>query len=345
MRRYFPEPAKDIQKHACRSAPLPNRLDLIQHPPSAPTWINPFPPPAAFFAMLRYLGFGKRWFGDAPMPAHKRINWEFCAIVRGELAPSLENQVTPPLVRDTLWLFRPGYVHGWVGSPGKTCEVLVLHFSAVPSTVEQAVGDRGYIAVRLSPAERKWLLGVGAELKPHYWRPVLTSDIRAERTLMDLSLLILRNLPQGTAMPRSPHLARVLQAENWVRQHLEEKPSVVRVAVVVGISPSQLNRLFLRVRKESPKRVIRKIAALKIEKAVHLMSHSNAKLHNIAVECGYSNASNFCRAFRMAQGASPTVWRKEIYIQYRRPRLSEKADYKRHLAVPCSSMPDSGPIA
>jgi AraC-like DNA-binding protein len=277
--------------------------------------------------MLRYLGFGKRWFGETPMPAHKRINWEFCAIVRGKLAPSFEGKTAMPLVRDTLWLFPPGYVHGWVGVPGQTCEVLVVHFSAVPLTVEQAVEDSGYLSVRLSVGDRQRLLRLGAELNPHYWRPVLTSDIRAERSLMDLSLLILGNLPQGTPRPRSPHLARVLQAENWVRQHLEEKPSVVRVAVVVGISPSQLNRLFLRVRKESPKRVFEK---LKIEKAVHLMAHSNAKLHNIAMECGYSNASNFCRAFRQAQGASPTVWRKETYIQYRRPRLSEKADYKRH---------------
>ena len=85
------------------------------------------------------------------MPTHKRINWEFCAVVRGQLGPSIENRPTPPLVRDTLWLFPPGYVHGWVGAPGQTCEVLVLHFSAVPPTVEQAIADHGYIAVRLAP--------------------------------------------------------------------------------------------------------------------------------------------------------------------------------------------------
>jgi AraC family transcriptional regulator len=277
--------------------------------------------------MLRYLGFGKRWFGDTPMPAHKRINWEFFAVVRGKCAPCLAGPAPAPLVTDTLWLFPPGYVHGWVGAPRQNCEVVVLHFSAVPATVEQAIGDHGPIAVRLSPVERRRLIRLLAELKPDYWRPVLTSDIRAERALMDLSLLILRNLPRGMPRPRSPHLARVLQAENWVRQHLEEKPSVVRVAVVVGISPSQLNRLFLRVRQESPKKVFEK---LKIEKAMHLLSHSDAKLHNVAAECGYSTASNFCRAFRLIQGASPTAWRKETYIQYRRPRLAEKADYKRH---------------
>jgi AraC family transcriptional regulator len=261
------------------------------------------------------------------MPAHKRINWEFYAVVRGKCAPSLEGSPDPLLASDTLWLFPPGYVHGWVGEPRQTCEALVLHFSAVPAAVEQAAADHGFIAVRLSPAERKRLIRLVAELKSHYWRPVLTSDIHAERALMDLSLLILRGLPRGTPRPRSSRLARVLQAENWVRQHLEEKPSIVRVAMVAGISPSQLNRIFLQVRKEGPKRVFEK---LRIEKAMHLMSHSNAKLHNVAVECGYSNASNFCRAFRSFQNASPTTWRKETYIQYRRPRSSEQADYKRH---------------
>ena len=277
--------------------------------------------------MLRYLGFGKRPFGDSPMPPHKRINWEFFAVIRGQCTPQLETAAPPPVARDTLWLFPPGYVHGWSCAPGESCEVLVLHFSAVPATVEHAVEDQGYLAVRLRPVERQRLVRLVDELKPHYWRPVLTSDIQAERVLMDLSLLILRDLPNESPRPRSPHLARVLQAENWVREHLEEKPSVVRVACVIGISPSQLNRLFIRVRKDSPKHVFER---LKVEKAMHLLSHSNTKLHNVAVECGYSNASNFCRAFRLFQGASPTAWRRETLIQYRRPRPSEQSDHRRH---------------
>jgi AraC-like DNA-binding protein len=277
--------------------------------------------------MLRYLGFGKRSLGEVPMPPHKRINWEFLAVVRGKCAPLFENHPTTSLSSDTLWLFPPGYVHGWIGEPDRNCEVLVLHFSAVPEAVEHAIEDNGYIAVRFTPAERRRLIQLIEDLKPHYWRPILTSDIHAERALMDLGILILRNLPHGTPRPRSPHLARVLQAENWVREHLEEKPSIVRVANVVGISPSQLNRLFIRVRKESPKHVFEK---MKIEKAMHMMSHSDAKLHNVAVECGYSSASNFCRAFRMFQGASPKTWRKETHILYRKPRISEKGDYKSH---------------
>jgi AraC-like DNA-binding protein len=279
------------------------------------------------FAMLRYLGFGRRSLGELPMPPHKRLNWEFLAVVGGRCAPLFENRPTPPLARDTLWLFSPNYSHGWTGVPGETCEVIVLHFSTVPQAVERAVHDNGYISMQFAPADRRRLHCLVKELKPHYWRPILTSDIVAERALMDLGLLILRNLPKGRPRPRSPHLARVLQAENWVRQHLEERPSVARVANIVGISASQLNRLFLRVRREGPKHAFEK---LKIEKAMHVMSHSDAKLHNVAVECGYSSASNFCRTFRILHGTTPKAWRKETHILYRKPRVSEKDDYKRH---------------
>jgi AraC family transcriptional regulator len=283
--------------------------------------------------MLRYLGFGKRSLGDLPMPPHKRMNWEFLAIVRGLCAPTLADKSTPQPVSNTLWLFPPNYIHGWIGKPGQTCEVLVLHFSAVPVAVEQVVEELGPISIRLQPSERRRLIRLTEKLKPHYWKPVLTSDIHSECALMELSLLILRNRPPGPPSSRSPHFARVLQAENWVRDHLADKPSVVRVASIVGISPSQLSRLFIRVRKESPKKVIEK---LKIEKAMHMMSHSDAKLHNVAVECGYSSASNFCRAFRTFLGASPKVWRKETHIQYRKPRPSEMADHRNHGRTPAA---------
>jgi AraC family transcriptional regulator len=277
--------------------------------------------------MLRYLGIGKRSLGEVPMPPHKRLNWEFLAVISGRCAPILEGEQKQPLATDTLWLFPPNCVHGWTGEPQKTCEVMVFHFSTVPQAVERAVQDNAYISMQFLPADRRRLIRLFKELKPHYWRPTLTSDIVAERALMDLGLLILRNLPKGTPRPRNPHLARVLIAENWVREHLAERPTVVRVADVAGISQSQLNRLFIRVRREGPKHVFEK---LKMERAMHVMSQSDAKLHNVALECGYSSASNFCRAFRALHGTTPKTWRKETHIQYRKPHPSEKDDYKRN---------------
>ncbi len=278
--------------------------------------------------MLRYLGLGQRPLGDYPRPAHKRVNWEFFAVIRGKSAPTLESGEHLPLVADTLWLFPPGYSHGWYGEPGRKCEVVILHFSSVPVALERVVRDQGYLTLPLAAADKAYLRELGNLLKLHYWRPVLVSDIHTERALMDLSLLILRDV----AASRQPYqvgasLSRVLAAENWLREHLSERPSISQAARATGISPSHLRRLFLTTRRANPKRMQQK---LRFERAMQLMAQSRVKLAQVASECGFKSASNFCRAFKAFNGNSPTVWRREIYIQYKQPRKTDIADYRKH---------------
>ena len=47
-------------------------------------------------------------------------------------------------------------------------------------------------------------------------------------------------------------------------------------------------------------------------------------------ECGFSSATNFCRAFKSTAGTTPGTWRNEIYVQYQQPRAKLGADYKQH---------------
>ena len=278
--------------------------------------------------MLRYLGLGQRRLGDYPRPPHKRVNWEFLAVIRGKCAPVLEDtQISAP-AESTLWLFPPGYAHGWQGEAGRKCEVVVLHFNAVPAAVERTVQEQGYLTLRLDAADRAFLRSLGQRLKPHYWQPVGVSDIHTERALMDLSLLVLRDV----AVSRQPcrvgsGLSQVVSAESWLREHLAERPSIAQAARAIGISPSHLRRLFRAVRKSSPKQVQQK---LRLENAMQLMAQSRVKLDHVAQECGFISASNFCRAFKAFNGSTPAAWRREIYIQYRQPRPGEKADYRRH---------------
>jgi len=96
---------------------------------------------------------------------------------------------------------------------------------------------------------------------------------------------------------------------------------------MVGVSTSQLNRLFLQIRKESPQRVLNR---LKIERAMELLGSTNAKLHSVASESGFSTASNLCRAFKAIKGHSPTKWRQEMFIQYKVPSESAKANHAEH---------------
>lgn len=279
--------------------------------------------------MLRYLGLGTRPLGDYPMPTHKRVNWEFLAVVRGKLAPFFS--MTAPQTKaaaDTLWLFPPHFAHGWVGEPAKKCEVVVIHFHSVPDAVAQCAAEHGYLAVQLTAADKRFLLRLGKNLKTHYWRPTLESDIHTQRALMELSLLILRDYSERRQpLRRGKSASKVAAAENWLRQHLADRPSIAHAARVTGISTSQLHRLFRKVRKESPQGALTR---LRLDRAMELMAGSSAKLHAIAAECGFSSASNLCRSFRDFKGYSPTTWRKETFIQHKLPSKAALKDHTAH---------------
>jgi AraC-like DNA-binding protein len=278
--------------------------------------------------MLRYLGLGERKLGDCPMPPHPRVNWEFLAVINGQLAPYSKTGETPPLLTDTLWLFPPGVVHGWCGKPGRKCEIVVVHFSAVPPTVERSMSEQQYLSVRLTPTERHKILRLGRSLKPHYWEPTIASELHSGRALIDLSLLLLKdhkNLNEPNLV--GVHWSKVVHAESWLRQNIQAAPSVEDAARVVGLSASQLRRIFWKVKKKNPKAILDNI---RFDKAMHMMAESDAKLSKVATECGFSNATNFCRAFKAQLGQTPTTWRHEIYVQYRRPSASNQSAYQLH---------------
>jgi AraC-like DNA-binding protein len=278
--------------------------------------------------MLRYLGLGKRFYGDRPMPPHKRVNWEFLAVVGGKIAPFERNDARPPPVSDTFWLYPPGVVHGWHSEPGKSCELIVIHFNTVPQALERLAQQRGHLQTKLNLRDKTFLRTIANGLKPHYWQPTLESEIHTERALMDLSLFILRDYKERRQrMNVGGAFNKVVVAEDWLRAHLDENPALYEAAQAIGLSVSQLNRLFRQVRQESPQLVLNR---LKIERAMELLGSTNAKLHSIATECGFTSASNLCRAFKALKGHSPTMWRKETFIQYKRAGESATGDQTIH---------------
>jgi len=262
------------------------------------------------------------------MPPHMRVNWEFLAVLRGELAPFAHESEKSELRTDTLWLFPPGYVHGWRGKPGRACEVVVIHFNAVPGPIERVVGEHGFLSAPLTAADKSMLIRLGKSLRRHYWRPVLVSEIYTERALMDLSLVLMRHVRESEeSYIAGVSLNKVIDAEGWLRRNIKESPSIAKAARAVGLSASQLRRIFYKIRKTKPQQILNKV---RFDKAMHLMAESDTKLEQIAAESGFSSAANFCRAFKAYVGKSPTTWRREIYIQYKKPREIEKAQYDHH---------------
>ena len=67
-----------------------------------------------------------------------------------------------------------------------------------------------------------------------------------------------------------------------------------------------------------------------MERAMELLSNMKIKLETVAKQCGFSSASNFCRAFKARKGASPTRWRRETLIRYRIPKAGRASEVGEH---------------
>jgi AraC family transcriptional regulator len=271
--------------------------------------------------MLRYLGAGPRQFGLFPLKARARMNWEFFAVVKGRCAPLGGNNAPARLAARTLWITAPGSAHTWAGEGPRTAEVAVFHFGSVPAALEAAVRDHGQIAVALTAAACRRLAALARELQPEYHQPTPLSPLVFEAALLELSVLVLRQLPSAKPNPREDHAERIVaHALAWYGEHLRSRPSITDVAREVHVSASTLRRMFQRVRREKPTRAF---GRMQVERGMRLMAETKVKLDAVAEECGFTSTSDFCRAFKAFQRVSPAVWRATVLTAPRAARGGE----------------------
>lgn len=278
--------------------------------------------------MLRYLSSGQRQFGDKPMPPHRRVNWEFAAVVKGKLAPTLGDGTAPELISNRLWIFPPTISHGWRGQAGRSADFVVFHFNRVSVALEDAVLQHGYLTVDLAASDKTLLHHLYKRLQPHYWQPVKISDVHADLALAELTLLGMRSLETAQfPVRRNSDVATVAKIEQWMGTNLAHRANVKNAAIAAGISESHLYRLFRDIRQMSPHEVIGK---LRLDRAMEFMANGRTKLDAIAEQCGFSNASALCRAFKKHTGHTPRAWRTEVFIQYRPPDAAANGDHRSH---------------
>jgi len=273
--------------------------------------------------MLRYLGYGQRSFGIHPMYVHRRMNWEFFAVYKGRCAPVLEQQPEPSvLVSRSLWVFPPDTAHGWSGHLTAACEVAVFHYSTVPSLLERSIGMRGYLHLALTPAQARWLAHLAAEINPHFQQVNERSLLMFDRALLELSLLAINSSPQlHTSSTADFAVRKVENCLTWYEEHMENRPKLDEVAAAANISVRHLRRLFQEVRNESPQIAFTK---LRINRAMEMLSRSDAKLEVVAAECGFASGSDFSRVFRSYRKVSPDTWRKQHLRECSRLRAEEQ---------------------
>lgn len=122
--------------------------------------------------------------------------------------------------------------------------------------------------------------------------------------LCDMLEELIDAIKANTRRPNSVQLARALE---FMEEHLADDLRREEVARAAGLSPSHFSHLM---RAKTPWSFTELLTRLRIDRACHLLAHTELGLVQIALECGFGDQSYFTRVFRKRVGQTPGDYRR-----------------------------------
>jgi AraC family transcriptional regulator len=125
---------------------------------------------------------------------------------------------------------------------------------------------------------------------------------------------------------REEYTARVNRVIDYIEANIDQELSLPVLAAVAGFSPFHFHRIFSSLIGETLNDFIQR---LRVEKAAGmLVQNPKISITGIALECGFSGASTFARAFRETYGMKASEWRSGGYQQVRKNRQIDRKEWQ-----------------
>lgn len=116
-----------------------------------------------------------------------------------------------------------------------------------------------------------------------------------------------RDFQSGARHERMTRLPPAMRsAIRSMQRHVEDTIPIVEIATRAGVSPRQLERLFLRYLQTSPTRYY---LSLRIDRARELLLYSDRPILEVAIAVGFTTTSHFAQWFKKLQGMRPSQLR------------------------------------
>ena len=119
-----------------------------------------------------------------------------------------------------------------------------------------------------------------------------------------LMKLLERSGAAGEGGMGSPAVDRAIA---YIRTHLSERLTVEDMAAATGYSASYFSHMFAQDTGMSPYQFV---VRSRVEHAQQLLMTTRLTVQEIAFQCGFNSAANFCYTFRRMAGTSPHAYRK-----------------------------------
>jgi len=94
--------------------------------------------------------------------------------------------------------------------------------------------------------------------------------------------------------------------KNYIKKHLGDDLSLVKLADHLHLNASYLSRLF---KQETGSKLYDYILEIRMNRATELILKSNKKIQDIALEVGYDSVQSFNRSFKKCTGKTPIEYR------------------------------------
>ena len=184
------------------------------------------------------------------------------------------------------------------------CSFTFVHFSGAQSQLlyEEIVQSVGNLIPLSSPNELHESIGeiLSAMRNDHRLNEAETSAL-----IYGMLMKLLEH--SGSSIAGGSGNPVVDRAISYIQSHLTEKLSVEEIAANAGYSASYFSHLFTVETGLSPYQFVVKS---RIEKAQLLLKTTRHTVQEIAFQCGFNSAANFCYTFRRLVNTSPHEYRK-----------------------------------
>ena len=135
-------------------------------------------------------------------------------------------------------------------------------------------------------------------------------EFKTRAALSEMIFQLVSHAPAVQAMPKKAlrNADRIKTMLQFIQEHYAEDISVEQVASSASISPSECLRCFHDMIGTTPNQYLRDQRA---QRAAELLCGTGLRVTEIAMQCGFQDASYFARAFRQVYGCGPTEYRRK----------------------------------
>lgn len=213
------------------------------------------------------------------------------------------------------------FISNWkIIQPDETCEAITIHFfpeviklifeNNVPEYLQHPVNHQKRIFQKI---EKNSILKSYIDgLLIYFNNPELFSKDAIKLKLRELIALLyqldsngVREILSDLFNPQETTFKKV------VHEHLFHDLSLTEFATLLHMSVSTFRRKFKAIYEVSPGQYI---ITKKLEKASNLLTTSDLSISAICFDCGFSDLSNFSKAFSKMYGLSPSAYQKKYNL-------------------------------